>query len=109
MNEPIGARQWVIADGYIPARSTGPEPEMTSHESASMLNTGEVDAHVELVAFFADREPAGPFRVTVPARRTLHVRINELRDPEQIPPATEYALSIVSDVSIVVQHTRLDS
>lgn len=109
VSEAVGALAWVIADGYVPSRSTGPEPEMTSHESASMLNTGPEDAHVEMHAYFTDRDPAGPYRVVVPGRRTLHVRINELSDPEPIPAGTEYALVIVSDVPIVVQHTRLDS
>jgi len=45
----------------------------------------------------------------VPARRTKHVRFNELSEPEQIPPAIDFASVIESDVPIVVQHTRLDS
>jgi hypothetical protein len=47
--------------------------------------------------------------VTVPARRTLHLRFNELRDPEPVPRGTDYASVLESDVPIVVQHTRLDS
>jgi len=45
----------------------------------------------------------------VPARRTRHVRFNNLRDPEPIPRNTDYASVIESDLPIVVQHTRLDS
>jgi hypothetical protein len=30
MTESLGRRRWAIAEGYIPAESTGPEPEMTS-------------------------------------------------------------------------------
>ena len=58
---------------------------------------------------FSDREPAGPYAITVAARRTKHVRFNDLRDPEKIPLATDFASVIESDVPIVVQHTRLDS
>jgi hypothetical protein len=36
-------------------------------------------------------------------------RFNDLKDPEPIPLATDYASVIESDVPIVVQHTRLDS
>ena len=104
-----GATTWVIAEGYIPAWSHGPEPDFTSHETACMLNTGERDAHVEITVYFKDRDPAGPYRVTVPARRTLHQRFNDLTDPAPIPRGTDYASVIVSDVPIVVQHTRLDS
>jgi hypothetical protein len=105
----IGERVWAIAEGYIPGYSNGPEPEMTSHETACILNAGESDAHVEITVFYKDREPVGPYRVTVAARRTLHIRFNDLKDPEPIPRATDYSSVFISDVPIVVQHTRLDS
>jgi len=66
-------------------------------------------AEVRITLFFRDRDPVGPYRVTVPPRRTLHLRFNDLRDPEPVPHATDYASVIESDVPIVVQHTRLDS
>ena len=59
--------------------------------------------------YFSDRDPAGPYAVLVPARRTKHLRFNDLNDPEPIPRGTDYASVIESDVLIVVQHTRLDS
>jgi hypothetical protein len=61
MADPIGRRRWAIAEGYIPSWSHGPEPQMTSHESVCVLNANDQDAHVTITAFFADREPAGPF------------------------------------------------
>ncbi len=57
----------------------------------------------------ATASPSGPYRVTVPPRRTRHVRFNDLDDPEPIPRGTDYASVIESDVPVVVQHTRLDS
>lgn len=105
----IGKRHWAIAEGYIPAWSHGPAPEMTSHETACLLNAGDQDAQVAITVFFRDREPAGPYRLMVPARRTRHLRFNELQDPEPIPKGTDYACTIDADVPIVVQHTRLDS
>jgi hypothetical protein len=109
MTEPIGRRRWAIAEGYIPASSHGPEPQMTSHETACILNAADEDAHVRIMIFFTDREPVGPYGLTVRARRTTHLRFNDLRDPERIPMETPYASVIESDVPIVVQHTRLDS
>jgi hypothetical protein len=109
MTTTIGRRRWAIAEGYIPAESHGPEPEMTSHETACLLNPGEREANVRITVFFSDREPAGPYALTVPARRTRHVRFNELKDPEPIPRDTDYASVIEADVPIVVQHTRPDS
>jgi hypothetical protein len=109
MPDPIGRTRWAIAEGWIPDGSTGPEPEMTSHETLCFLNTGDRDARVEITLFFEDREPAGPYRLTVPARRTVHQWINRLEDPEPVPRATDYAMLVESSVPIVVQHTRLDS
>lgn len=109
LDQAIGTKTWVIAEGYIPAWSHGKEPEFTSHETACILNAGERDAHVEITLYFKDRDPVGPYRLTVPARRTLHQRFNELKDPMPVPKGTEYASVITSDTPIVVQHTRLDS
>lgn len=109
MADPIGRRRWAIAEGYIPGWSNGPEPQMLSHETFCVLNAGDQDAHLEVMVYFADREPVGPYRLTVPARRTSHVRFNNLDDPEPIPVDTDYASVIESDVPVVVQHTRLDS
>lgn len=109
MDTPIGRRRWAIAEGYIPGHSHGPTPAMESHETCCILNAGDRDAHVEITAYFEDREPVGPYRLTVAARRTRHLRFNELDDPAPIPKETSYASVIESDVPIVVQHTRLDS
>lgn len=109
MSKVVGHTRWAIAEGYIPGQSHGPEPAMTSHETACLLNTSDRDAHVEITLYFHDREPAGPYRLTVPARRTLHLRFNDLADPAPVPRDTDYASLIESDVPIVVQHTRLDS
>jgi hypothetical protein len=109
MANPIGRTRWAIAEGWIPDKSTGPAPEMTSHETACILNASEHDAHVSIMIYFSDRDPLGPYRITVPARRTQHLRFNELDDPAPIPRATDYSSVIESDVPIVVQHTRLDS
>lgn len=105
----VGHRRWVIPEGYIPAGSIGPAPEMTSHETACILNTGDLDAHLAITVYFDDREPVGPYEVTVEARRTLHLRFNDLEKPEVIPMGTDFASIIESDQPIVVQHSRLDS
>jgi hypothetical protein len=105
----VGRRRWAIAEGYIPGWSNGPEPQFTSHETACILNASDQEAHVGITVFFSDRDPIGPYRLSVPPRRTLHQRFNELQDPEPIPKDTDYASVIGSDAPVVVQHTRLDS
>ena len=105
----VGSTVWAIADGYIPPGSTGPAPDMTSHDSICMLNTGDTAAAVWVYIYFTDRDPVGPYRFTVPPRRALHRRINDFQDPEPVPTGVDYCTVVTSDVPIVVQSTRLDS
>jgi hypothetical protein len=107
--DPLGQKRWAIAEGYIPSQSSFSDPALQSHETACILNAGDKTAHVRITVFFADREPVGPFLVTVAARRTLHLRLNDLDKPEPIPRDTPYSSVFDSDVPIIVQHTRLDS
>lgn len=105
----IGHKVWAIAEGYIPSYGNGPEPQMASHETACILNTGDREAHITITIYFSDKEPVGPYRISVLPKRTRHVRFNDLTDPMPIPKDTDYACVLESDVPIVVQHTRLDS
>lgn len=109
MAHSIGKTYWAIAEGYIPPDDTDRPPEFVSHETACLLNASDQEAQVQITLYFSDRDPVGPYHITVPARRTKHVRFNDLHDPEPVPRGTEYASTIASDVPIVVQHTRLDS
>jgi hypothetical protein len=105
----IGRTVWAIPGGRIPVRSQGREPEFTSRDELCLLNTGSSEANVEITIFYADRDPVGPYRICVAARRTRIVRINDLIDPEAVPLETDYAGVVESDVPIVVQFNRLDS
>lgn len=107
--DDIGKTRWVIAEGWLPPK--GPHPErraLASHEAACILNAGPRDAQITLIVFFGDREPAGPFNLTVPAQRVLHLRFDDLAEPEPLPLETDFASIIDSDEPIIVQHTRLD-
>jgi hypothetical protein len=44
---------------------------MTSHDTACMLNPNDDPAAVAITVYFNDREPTGPYHLTVPARRVL--------------------------------------
>src|SRR3974390_2036270 len=69
--DAIGRRRWAIAEGYIPSESSFSDRALIAHETACILNATDRAAHVTITIFFADREPAGPYRLSVPARRTL--------------------------------------
>jgi hypothetical protein len=105
----VGKKVWAIAEGYIPSQSTSDDRAFVSHATACILNAGDQEAHIAITLFFADRDPIGPYRVSVQARRTLHLRFNDLTDPAPVPRDTDYSSLFESDVPIVIQHTRLDS
>ncbi len=97
-----------MPDAYLPEGSSG---TAVSHEASCLLNTSDEDAHVRFTFYFEDREPVGPIDLTLGARRTWHVRLD---DPKQIggielPRGVPYAYAVESDVPIVVQHSRLDT
>ncbi len=107
--DAVGKKTWVIPEGFLPPRGAPRGRALESHEAACVLNTSDREAHVCIVVFFKDREPAGPFHALVPARRTLHLRFDDLTDPEPVPRGVDFASVIVSDLPVVVQHTRLDA
>lgn len=108
MKHGIGRHIWAIPEGYIPSKSTGPE-DMVSHETICILNTNTEPAKIEMMLYFNDRPPVGPYQIYVPAARTLHLRFNDLKDPAPVPKDTDYACALVSSLPVIVQHTRLDS
>jgi hypothetical protein len=109
-DQNFGSRRWAIPEGYIPGQSVDPNSHaLMSHEAACLLNPTNEDATVEITVFFEDRDPVGPYRLQLPARRTKHLRFNDLTDPAPVPRDTSYASLIESSVPIIVQHTRLDS
>lgn len=106
--QTIGKRHWLIPDAFLPALSSG---ALESHESTCVLNVGARSADITLCAYFEDRDPLDGFRAVCPARRTVHIRLNALRNPrgEAIPVGVPFALEVRSSMPVVVQHTRLDS
>ena len=115
MNEMfIGCKMWIVPDGYVPDLVEGEQPGPTgyiSHECACVLNTTSKDAQLELTIYFEDRDPIIINDIVVAARRSKHLRMDELkRDGEPaIPRGCPYSLLVKSDVPIVVQMSRLDT
>jgi hypothetical protein len=105
----IGCRLWAFAGGHIPLRSTGEEPRDTSRDELCVLNANAQEAHVEVMVYYEDHDPVGPYALTVAARRVRHVRFNDLIDPQALPLDTPYAAVIAADAPVVVQFTRRDT
>jgi hypothetical protein len=106
--EGIGKRLWAIPEGYIPSGSVSQTRELVSHEAVCLLNTGDEESEVTITMFFADREPAGPYRVNVGSRRTKQRALQRFSRPGTRSPRHRRRL-IEASVPIVVQQTRLDS
>ncbi|MCU4752864.1 sensory rhodopsin transducer [Halobacteria archaeon AArc-curdl1] len=105
----IGKTRWAIPGGDVPLESTGPEPEMVSRDTICLLNAGEQMATAELTLLYADGREAGPYSLSVAARRVRHVRINDLIDPYAPPLGEAYGIDVESTAPIVVQFTRQDT
>lgn len=108
MIEKIGAKIWLIPDGYYPSDSSGKFP---SHEAVCLLNPGRQDAQVEIVLYFEDRPKQEGFKVVCPAERTHHVRLDRLKNigGEAIPRGVAYAMMLESDQPLIVQYSRMDT
>jgi hypothetical protein len=104
-----GARNWYFPDGYLPEKvSNGP---MEAHEALMLFNTTAQPAQVRLDFYFEDRPPVKDVPVTLPAERVRSLRLDhaaEFGGPE-LPPLTQYALRVRSDVPIVAMLGRLDT
>ena len=105
---PDGALIWFIPDAYL-ATPANPDDEYKNHEAICVMNTTTSDANLQLDFYFEDQEPIENVPITIPAKRCHHVRMDI---PEQvggykIPFDTPYGIRIRSDVSIVVQYSRM--
>jgi hypothetical protein len=105
----IGKKIWAIPGGRIPLRSNGPEPEFVSSDELCILNAAKKDARIQITIFYTDHDPVGPYPLTVPARRTRHIRFNDLINPQAMPLDTDYACLLQSDTPVIVQFNRRDT
>lgn len=114
VDKPIGKKCWVVPDGYIPQTTendTHNRNGYISHECACILNTGPNDARVDLSIYFEDAEPKVVEGIVVPARRSCHLRMDQLKTNGKpvIERAAPYSLVIYSSEPVVVQMSRLDT
>ena len=103
-----GRKTWLIPDGFYPPYSSGKFP---SHESVCLLNTSKKDARVNMTLYFEDRAPMKDFRVTCPAERTIHARMDKIKNKkgQPVPKGVPYAILVESDRPVVVQYSRMDT
>lgn len=104
-----GAKQWFFADGYLPEKKA--PGAMEAHEALMLFNTNSTPANVRLDIYFENKPPVKNIAVVVDAERVRTLRMDHPGDigGVNLPPVTQYALRVRSDVPIVVQFGRLDT
>ncbi len=104
-----GAKTWYFPDGYLPEKSG--RGAMEAHEALMLLNAGKNTANVIINIYFEEAPPITEIMTTVPAERVKTLRLDNPAHigGADIPPLTQYALRIRSDVNIVAQFGRLDT
>jgi len=105
--KPAGRRQWFFPDGYLPEKNGTPE----AHEALMVLNTGSRAAYLDLTLYFEDRSPITGIHLEVEPERIRAFRLDhpEVLGGVKIPPLTQYALRLESDVLVVAQFGRMDT
>jgi hypothetical protein len=100
--------RWVIPDAMTPARSTAPE---VSHESLCVLNDAPTDAELVVEVFFEDREPRASGVISIPAERSLHLRLDEPAriGGLEIPRGVPYGIVVSASAPLALQYSRLDT
>lgn len=113
-DKPLGKKCWVVPDGYIPQTTDNDKDNLNgyvSHECLCVLNSGPNDARIELSIYFEDADPKRIEDIIVPARRSCHLRMDQLEAEGQpaIARATPYSVVVKSSEPIVAQMSRLDT
>ena len=105
-----GAKTWYFPDGYLPEK-VGPKGPMEAHEALMLFNVRKKSAKVKLDFYFSDREPVLGVPIALPGERVIGIRLDH---PDEIggvkiPPLTQYAVRVRSNVTIVAMMGRVDT
>lgn len=106
---PIGgANIWYFPDGYLPEKTPG---KMEAHEAIMILNVHDQAANIKLDIYFENREAIRDIPITVGAERVISLHLDVPADIGgiRIPPLTQYAVRLRSEIPIVAMFGRLDT
>jgi hypothetical protein len=87
----VGNWKMAIADGCMPG------------DQLNLFNISPGNVHVELTFCAEGGQPLGPFRLLIPAHRTQALALEDLVDPDALPPSQPYSVVVVSDRPVLVQ------
>lgn len=116
--EGDGAHVWVVPDGFM-AELTDTEKQWErdgggyfSHEALCVQNTASRETSCELQVFFEeDGREVRKHTFTVPAKRSIHLRIDKIpgqKDEPFVPKGQPVGYKVISfDTPVVVQGSRI--
>ena len=107
MGTGMGHKKWCIPDLYMKEPGDMPTP---SHESITLLNTGDRVSVVSMELLFDDGSlPARLEQILVEPKTARHIRMDQLEDWNlKVPTSTCYSALLVSSEKIVVEYARFN-
>lgn len=103
----MGHKKWCIPDLYMKEPGNMPTP---SHESITLLNTGDSTANVKMELIFDNGdEPVLLEGIEVMPKSARHIRMDQVQEWNiTIPTSVCYSAIISSDRNIVTEYARLN-
>jgi len=102
----IGKKTWVFSDGDLPPHG---DSEPFGHEALMIVNSGDIDAEINMTLLFEDKEPKKNLMLHVNAERVKCFRMDmPVGDEGYQIPFGQFAAIIESNVEIVAVYGRLD-
>ena len=111
----IGKKIWIFPDAFLPAKGrpykTSKNEDQFGHESLCMLNSSDTDALLNISFYYEDREPLVNYEHTLKAKRSLHLRLDNitLLNNQKLLREVPYSIILKSNIKIVAQLSRLDT
>ena len=101
----LGHTYWVIPDMYM--KSGSPEGKVPSHESVSILNTGEEAVSVQVTLLLGEPKELPAFKVE--PCESMQLRMDQLGPSGiEIPRDRPYSAIITAGKPVVVEYARLN-
>jgi hypothetical protein len=111
----LGKNIWVFPDAFLPLEGkpykTTSSGDQYSHESLCIVNSNDDNSDLNITFLFEDRDPIENFKCNIKAKRSLHLRLDNIifDDGKKIPREKPYSIILQSSLKVVAQLSRLDT
>ena len=110
----IGKKIWIFPDAFLPAKGRpykiSKNKDQFGHESLCMVNSSDTDALLNISFYYEDREPLVNYEHVLKAKRSLHLRLDNITlNNQKLLREVPYSIILKSNIKIVAQLSRLDT